>query len=473
MKTSKLIKLLKSLTPNEHKKFYKFIRSPFFTSSKDLLKLFDYLRRYYPDFPPHLVEKERIFKLLFPGQSYSDVKLRNLMGKLSKLTESYLLYLETEQEVLTRRIQLKKIYSKRNLYDLFKRESDHLIEKTEEQGYKDSDYYKKLHSLNQDLYFHPQTDKQGDTVAIVKTALDNLMRYFAIAQSRLVCELKCRGEIFAEENHFELFDFESLDFENNILFRLLRQTINMFETNDIIVYKNLKANFIKNVAKLKQEDGRYLLSFLLNYTIRQTSKQETLFFKETFDLYKFGIKQSLLFYNNQLTSSTFLNIVVTGSKLKAFPWTKTFIDEYKSALDIKLKEEIVALAMAFWYFHKENYEEAIKSIEYHNFSQVLLQINTKTLLLRAYYERYQKNPTYFDSINDNCAAFEKYIRRRHVINKQRKDAYLNFVQFLRKLINTDKVSLRKQEVKKLLLSKLTSYEDIFARSWLEEKIQSQ
>jgi len=280
MKNSKLIKLLKSLSPEEFKPFYKFIRSPFSTSSKDLLKLFDYLRKYYPNFSEHLIEKERIFKLLFPGQTYSDIKLRNLMRKLSRLVEDYLLYLETDKNDFIRNMRLKEIYGKRNIYDLFEKSSKDLIEKVEEQAYRGADYYKNLYLLNQDFYFHPQTKKQGDAANFIKAALENLIHNFAITQSRLVCELKSREVMFSEENNFNKIEFKELNLGENRLFHLLQQVMDILETNDIKAYKKVKENFISSIPNLNHDEGRYLLLFLRNYAIRQSSKQEIQFFKD-------------------------------------------------------------------------------------------------------------------------------------------------------------------------------------------------
>ncbi len=50
MKESKLIKILKSLSPVELNDFGEFVCSPYFNKSEKLITLYQFLKRHYPDF---------------------------------------------------------------------------------------------------------------------------------------------------------------------------------------------------------------------------------------------------------------------------------------------------------------------------------------------------------------------------------------------------------------------------------------
>jgi len=85
MQNSKLITLLKALSPEEFRQFYRYIRTPFFTKSADLLKLYEAIRKHYPDFNSPKLEKERLFKHLYPKETFNDARF------LSKKRMNYLL----------------------------------------------------------------------------------------------------------------------------------------------------------------------------------------------------------------------------------------------------------------------------------------------------------------------------------------------------------------------------------------------
>lgn len=123
MKKSKLIVLLSALSEEELKQFYKFVRSPYFTNSEDVIRLFLQLRKYYPEFETKKVQKEFVFNKLFPEEQYIDIKMRNLMRKLTRIVEDYLLHLDTRKEDFKRRRRLTEIYGRRNVYSYFERET--------------------------------------------------------------------------------------------------------------------------------------------------------------------------------------------------------------------------------------------------------------------------------------------------------------------------------------------------------------
>ena len=127
MHNSKLITILKALNPEEFKQFHRYIHSPFNTQSTELLELFDYLRGYYPDFDSPKLEREHVFQQLYPKEKFNGPRLRNLLFKINKILEEYLIYLEFQQNDYRRKKVLNQIYGKRNLNVIFKKKTEELI----------------------------------------------------------------------------------------------------------------------------------------------------------------------------------------------------------------------------------------------------------------------------------------------------------------------------------------------------------
>ncbi|HMQ78307.1 MAG TPA: hypothetical protein PKE39_00890 [Ignavibacteria bacterium] len=90
MNNSGLILLVKSLDKTRLKELNSFIRSPYFNTNKALIKLFEYIRKQFPEYPAEKLEKEYVFKKLFGKAEYNDGFFRVLMSNLQQLTEEYL-----------------------------------------------------------------------------------------------------------------------------------------------------------------------------------------------------------------------------------------------------------------------------------------------------------------------------------------------------------------------------------------------
>jgi len=92
MQNSKLISLLRTLKKEELKALDKFLQSPYHNSSQKLLTFFRLINKHYKnDFTNSRLDKEKIFKKLYPNAPvYQDSNIRNLMALLKQQIEQFL-----------------------------------------------------------------------------------------------------------------------------------------------------------------------------------------------------------------------------------------------------------------------------------------------------------------------------------------------------------------------------------------------
>jgi len=93
----KAINILKGLTKKEILRFEKFLLSPFYNNNKKLLLLYNYLRKFYPEFDSSSFTKENIYRHVFGNDIFSDENLRKLFSDFYKLGEKYLVTLNLEK----------------------------------------------------------------------------------------------------------------------------------------------------------------------------------------------------------------------------------------------------------------------------------------------------------------------------------------------------------------------------------------
>lgn len=90
MQNTRLVKLLKKFPQDDIKKFRDFVNSPFFNKNKKVIRLAEYILKFYPDFSQKDFEEEAVFKKLFPGEKYEYQKIKNLISDLLNLAFNYL-----------------------------------------------------------------------------------------------------------------------------------------------------------------------------------------------------------------------------------------------------------------------------------------------------------------------------------------------------------------------------------------------
>src|SRR6186713_740223 len=114
MVNSNLIQLVSSLSPSEFREFGEYIRSSFFNKNEGVVRLYDFIKVYYPDFGKMNFEKEHVYKKLFPHLKYDDAFMRKVMFNLAKLAEDYLVFINSREDSFS--------YSKSLLNELLKRD---------------------------------------------------------------------------------------------------------------------------------------------------------------------------------------------------------------------------------------------------------------------------------------------------------------------------------------------------------------
>jgi len=90
MTETKAVKILKTLTKEEFKNFGKFAASPYYNSRNEVVKLFNIIKKYYPDFANRNIEIKTVYKKLYPSEKYHEGKIRNAISDLGLLAEKFI-----------------------------------------------------------------------------------------------------------------------------------------------------------------------------------------------------------------------------------------------------------------------------------------------------------------------------------------------------------------------------------------------
>lgn len=462
--------------------FGKFVRSPFYNESEKMIKLYDLIRKYYPEFNDINFTKENVYKELYGSGKYEDKKIRDRFSDMLKLAEEYLSILNFKKN--------KFMFKKCSLDELLDRDLHVHFEKkyketkkilaerklAEDEEYFFHEYILSIayNAFNQ--YKHPLGKKNNyfDDVAV---ELDSLIKYFVMETMRY----------YAFANHLKKFvniDF-NYDFYNEVMSYIEKNDMRKYplvsalwiilkihekNTEDESLYHELKRLYLDNYKLFVEKDKIMILTELYNFTHVRSMIPETGFSKERFEIIKLQIEHNV--YAKQdgwMQREQYTTVINAASLVKEFDWMEKFIENYTGKVVPELREDSCHWAKASLYYSRKKYEEALTEIGKTKNGDYIFYVNTRTLLIKVLFEleEYEQILTIIDS-------FKHFVNSSTFIPDYIKERNLNFLSFSQKTV-TLYMNIEKDEFKiSKLLNEIKNIpsNQLLNQLWLIDKLRN-
>lgn len=474
MQDTKSLKLLKSLTKEEFRRLGKFLRSPFYSYNKSVVALYDYLKKYYPDFETKKMDKEKVWAKLFPNKAFNDNGYWNLCFTFLRLIEKFMVAIQMEAQPDEEKKLFIQAVAKRNLHDVFEKETQKMVEKIEAQPWMDIHSYSDAMWLKHDYFFNALTDKYGGAIYSVEDAMEELDRFYLLAKLRFASEIKNRERIFSKKVPVHLLDesiTESKRYETeNPAYRMYKNVLDLYDPEKgEEAFKNGKALLGDEFEKLSRHDQNEVMLNLRNYAIRQLNKGKTEYWREIFELYKIGLDLDLIIADGKMSEASFGNIVRAGCVEKEFEWTKTFIEDYEKYLDENIREAVKRYSLSTLYFGMKEYDEALTYIESYEFTHILHQANSRILTIKIWFEMYVSDKSIFSLLISKLESTEKYFRRKNILTEQKRQESINFILAIKNFADLIQRGKRRKAIK-IAMQKYLENRAMISKAWIKEKI---
>ena len=85
MNKSKSVQLLSAFSKDELSRSDDFLKSPYFNKNNRVIRLYKELAKDHPEFNSRNIQKEKLYKELFPGKEYNDQIMKNLNSEFLRL----------------------------------------------------------------------------------------------------------------------------------------------------------------------------------------------------------------------------------------------------------------------------------------------------------------------------------------------------------------------------------------------------
>lgn len=433
---SKLLKIFKLLNKEETRRFKKLLQSPFFTTNTHLLRLYEYLIKYYPDFKHPKLTKALIFAYLFPDRVYNDNKLRMLLREFTRQLEDFLVIQEVQINDKERKKHLINSYGKRNEMDSFKKGTFELLEAMKAVPIKNKYHFFEKQQLLQNLVYHPAIPKTAAIIDLQTEIMEHLELHYWANKTWMSCNLLSTQQFLNVDLHDLELSIQNLPSKYLSKHAPLAAFYNAFyflKTPSEARYIQFKTAYLNSIEELGASDKRDLYGYLVNYAVRQHNQGNLTFLKEIFEWNNIGLNYSLLIEGDRIDKSAFKNCCLTAIRLSAFDWVENFIKDYKNFLNENNRKDTITLCQGYLYFYKKNHVQLIEIILHYAFHEFRDKLGAKGLLLRSYFELFLIDRSYMEVFMAYSHSFERFLRRNESAAKKIIKEYLNFIMSLRKM----------------------------------------
>ncbi len=480
MENSKIIRYLKIMNKHSLNKLEVFLESPCNHIYPNVISLFKVLKRYAPEFISPEIEKENLFKKVFPNVKFNQQLLGNNMKYLVENIEEFLIHERVQKKPALRAQLLAETLRNENT-KLYKDALDKTSLAIEKREFTDTGEFL-LSKLNfhseKDIFFSiSEAREQNNEIQLKNEGLDV---WFVYQKLKIWCEMQNRQNIVSVQYEYTFKDelIAFLESRKQILEKYPAIQIyhiiylSLTEPSEESHYKLLIDVLKVHEPELSRAELRSMYDFAQNYCIKKLNSGGTNYAQLLFELYQHLIETKILFSDaGKLSPWDFKNIVTLSLRLKQDKWCYNFIEVYKAYLPKEESENAYRYNLAYYYASTNEYKDAKRLLQRVDFSDLFYQLGSKSILLRSYYELNDE-----ESFFAHCESFAKLLIRHKTVSDYQRKVHLNLILYSKKIFrlmlrrNESKRSVGKKEIDGIK-QKIQTVKQINNLAWLMEKVE--
>jgi hypothetical protein len=408
---SKAIDIIRTFTESEAGNFDIFLKSPFFNTNKNLIKLYNIISVNFAKLDSDKMTEEYLYSKVFQGKQYNYAIMKNLMSDLFGLCEKFIAGIPPEikdpeiDDTFNFEDGLKKLdyYNRRSLDKLFFAQYKKL-EKQMEYSVFSSEFYRNKSRLVEKLYkfYTRRSQYNGAAETLYPMSIYNTCFIISTLKQDVggMEYLKSQINYTPKINLTEQFynNFNSEKFLNNIsgldpvyydhisLHIKLMKLYN--EPENWENYKIMKKLIINNLDHYSNSEKWHLLSalfsFVLNAYIVKSSKD---LLREMAIIRKIQLKN--VKFNSDglgpLQAGVFRNIVEVFIILGDNDYAEYFINNFVNELEADKRKSISSYSRALIEESRGNNEKVLELIRDVEFTDYQAKFSAKMVVLVAFY----------------------------------------------------------------------------------------
>ncbi|MEM1356568.1 MAG: hypothetical protein AAGF89_00110 [Bacteroidota bacterium] len=463
-----LIQVYRALDKSDLRRLGKWLDSPIHNNRDDVRAL----HAYFVGDPNRLIKtsalgKTRIWKRIFPQETFDDARLRQTFHWALKATEGYLAYENWTRTPIQPQLALINELRRRGVSDVMYR----CLGKASQLQVKNL--------VRNEFYFRNQYQLEVEK--------DHYRDFFNLRETPRFQEIADTLDV--------TYLIEKLQASWNMLFhqkvyrtqfkvRFLDEVVHYVQQLDLDKYPVLAIHYYgyrglteedehgENIARLRDKvsqygdllndkDLRYVYLMAINLCIANANRGRDSYVRESFEWYRLGLEKDVISEDGLMTRATYLNVVNNALKLKEYDWTHNFIEQYTHQLEEDIRENTEYFARARLGYELKDYNTAMPLLVQVDFKHPVYNILAKTLLLKIYYELDE-----FDALDSQVDSMTTYIRRKELSDLHRNN-FNSVARLTRQLSRLNPLDKQKKEV---LRKRIEETSPLTEKKWLLEQL---
>jgi hypothetical protein len=469
MHQSKLIELLRKLSPGQMGKFGEFLGSPFFNKNEDNLLFFSYLRKHLATGDEKKLAKETVLSQLKLSKPLDEKGLAYLMSQQLGLLERFLAVEQFLAEEFDQQRMLLQQFHALQLPKHYKSAAARAEKLIVKLPLRNADFFHKTLLFKSLQYEHADPSLHHFDESL-QAAADALDVFFLVEKLRLACKMANLENILNLSYHIPFIE-RVLEWSGTEAFLQL-PTVQVYRgfllllrnpenTESFSPLKNLLA---QNEAIFEEQERKQLYTLLLNHCTRRINRfNDRAFLLEYLEINKLLLENGLILEQGSLQPWRYTNIVHVGLKLGQADWVRSFVQSYKSKLPEAHAENTFSYNLAQYHYHLGEHDKAQRELLRVDFSDdVLLNVGARSLLIKLYAETDQT-----ELLFSFLEATRLFLHRNKLLDPQMKRQLQKFVEVTAKFARLEGFEKEKLE---RLMEDLPPAAGIMHRDWVSKQI---
>lgn len=444
---SPVIRILKSFSKQDIKEFGLFVQSPYFNTNQSVIKLFEQIKKFHPEFEENMPDKILLFEKTFGKIKYDDNFLRVTVFRLLELTKEYLIHRNLNRNRFKKDTILIDELNYCELYDLMLKSISELEKRADKLKVKDDEIYYVKYRLE---YFKNEIKAKNTKMVTYKDTLNedlmleqrNLNLYFFISSLKFF-------QYFLNQKDFVVNAKGCPDFINNILefLELNKDYLNIpaIKSNYLLIqlmiskadkyFYELKRMLIEDKDELSYLEKFNIISVLRNYAHRKLNEGSAEFTDSIIEVTKFSIDNDILSNTESgrfISETRFMNLIWTANLSKETGWLEEFIKKFTNRIEPDKRQYVLAYCNAVIEFKKRNFQSSIEKLGKSGpIKNVYYKAAIKQLTLMNYYEL-----KWFFPAAELLDAYRHFVKTDKLLPEtyiQRCNSFINYFNRLLKI----------------------------------------
>ncbi len=467
--------MIKSLQPDELQRLSLFLASPYFVqgvTGKETQALFQIILKAAPEFSEHKLEKDRVYKLLYPGKAVVEGKLKKLISELTKLVRHFLLidHYRREEHELQRQIDLAQIFRSKGMVSRHQQ----VVERIRTLGGEDSleslAQYHQEYLVENEIHELESTYNQGKGDLNIPAVLNKLeLNYFANRLellNRFLLQKKVSQLNTSDIMQARLEDLSIPPYylEQSIILKITEKIHNLLRHPLAAAqdFQDLMSSLQQNEGRLAAETLQQFYTYLRNFCAFSIDAGNDALIPVLHKIQQNNLDRGYFYQEDKISPLAYLSINQIAIKANEVEWAFQFTETHKDkVVGANETQEFYQLNMAICLFAQQKLEAALAIIPFGS-SYSNYHLAARRLELKIYFElRSELLPYKID-------AFRMHISRasQKFLSDSLRELHANFVNLLQQISQSPR---RNKERSEHLVRRIQEKKWVAERHWLLEK----